>query len=387
MEDNGALANKITILLVGDFQFGSGLTNYMVNTYQYFDSASYAVDCLSYTTATDLTSVIDKRGWGFYQVTPITTNPLKHFADWKVFLKKYGAKYDVVHFNYSASWNFYAINAVKKYTNAQVILHSHNTYYSKKPRNFIEKAILNGLNTCGRYVIKNKSSLNLAVSQKAGDWMFLAETPVVLQKNGIEIEKFTFDKEMRQILRQDLAISEESTIVGFVGTLEDRKNPDFALETFAKLLEKNPTAKLLLFGQGPEKERLMGKVQILAIEQSVLFMGLRDNLNEWYSAMDIFLFPSKSEGCPFVMIETQVNGLPVVCSNAIPQEAIQTASVNTLSLQDMNSWVDALATNQPLTKRIASSQVNESIIDQNGFSIKETSVELQRLIDGVVSEK
>lgn len=375
------------ILIVGDFKKGSGLTNYIMNTYHFFSPKEFKIDCLSYAGTNELASDIKENGWGFYSVIPVTKNPIKHWGQWRSFLKTNGYKYDIVHFNYSATWNFYAVLNAKKFGIKKVIIHSHNNYYSKNPKNYFLKQTLNILNNIGKRVIARQSDLNLAVSNEAARWMFEDQEKVYIQKNGIRLGRFEFSTKSRHSLRKQLKITDKTKAIGFVGTLEERKNPLFALELMRDSLFKNKETTLLIFGDGPDKRELMRKAVALGIEEHVFFMGIRANLNEWYSAMDAFIFPSKTEGFGFALLEAQANGLLAFCSDSIPHDVMLTNSVYPISLKEKATWlqnlIDVPVTN--VNKRKKESVKNCHTIQENGYAIESTSKELRELIEHCVN--
>lgn len=380
------MESPIRVLTTGDFQKGSGLTNYILNTYDHFNSDQYQIDCMSISPSDDLKESILNRGWGYYRVTPVTVSPIKHFFDWRTFLKNRGKYYDVIHFNYSASWNYFAIKMAKRYSNAKIIIHSHNNYYSKKPKSWLSKFVLDTLNNHGRQVIKKNSDLNLAVSNEAKDWMFKPSEEVFIQKNGIELSNFVFDKDSRKELRSELGIEDHTNIIGFAGVLSDRKNPLFAVEMYAKFLPLHPDSVFLIFGNGRDEKQVVERVKELQLTDKIIFMGRKLNLNKWYSAIDVFIFPSKTEGFGFVLLETQVNGLPIVCSQGIPSEAIQTDSVCQLSFDDENGWLTGLNNRISIAERQENSKKNAAIIQKNGYSISATATELAQLIEDLVKK-
>lgn len=380
------MSKPINILAVGDFQKGSGLTNYILNTYNQFESTRFNIVCISFSGSNELSNLITSRGWGYYQVPPITTNPIVHWKNWISFFKKQGEYYDVIHFNYSASWNYFAIKMAKRYSNAKIIIHSHNNYYSKKPKSWFSKFVLDTLNNHGRQVIKKNSDLNLAVSNEAKDWMFKPGEEVLIQKNGIEISNFVFDEGSRKELRSELGIEDHTNIIGFAGVLSDRKNPLFAVEMYAKFLLLHTDSVFLIFGSGNDEQQVVERVKELQLTDKIIFMGRKLNLNKWYSVIDVFIFPSKTEGFGFVLLETQVNGLPIVCSQGIPSEAIQTDSVCQLSFDDENGWLTGLNNRISIAERQENSKKNATIIETNGYSISATAKELAQLIENLVKK-
>ena len=79
---------------------------------------------------------------------------------------------------------------------------------------------------------------------------------------------------------------------------------------------------MLLLGDGPLQEKIRQKTEILGIAESVVFAGLQKDPAPFYSAMDVFAFPSLWEGLGIVLLEAQYNGLPCVVSDAVPKEVV-----------------------------------------------------------------
>lgn len=77
-----------------------------------------------------------------------------------------------------------------------------------------------------------------------------------------------------------------------MGRLSYQKNHEFLLEIFAQLYTIYLGARLLLVGIGEKEQELRNKVQKLGLEDVVIFLGNRNDVNELYQAMDVFVMPS-----------------------------------------------------------------------------------------------
>ena len=97
-----------------------------------------------------------------------------------------------------------------------------------------------------------------------------------------------------------------------MGRLSYQKNHEFLLEIFAQLYTIYLGARLLLVGIGEKEQELRNKVQKLGLEDVVIFLGNRNDVNELYQAMDVFVMPSFFEGIPVTGIEAQFSGLTCV---------------------------------------------------------------------------
>ena len=89
---------------------------------------------------------------------------------------------------------------------------------------------------------------------------------------------------------------------------------------------------MLLVGTGELEEDIKQEIKALGISDKVIFTGIRKDIPQLLSAMDVMVFPSLYEGMPNVIIEAQATGLPCVISDTITAEANITGLVEYKSL-------------------------------------------------------
>lgn len=131
-------------------------------------------------------------------------------------------------------------------------------------------------------------------------------------------------------IRQDARQSADTKIMGVVGRLSPEKGHAILLEAVANLL--NPLdAVLLIIGEGPLSFALKNQVKRLGLQQRVLFLGQRDNVGDYYDAMDLLILPSLSEGLPFVVLEAMSAGTPVL--------ATQVGAVDQVITHNETGWI------------------------------------------------
>jgi len=92
------------------------------------------------------------------------------------------------------------------------------------------------------------------------------------------------------------------------------------IDVFRDVHKHKPNAKLLLLGDGPLQDKIRQKVEAIGISESVIFAGLQKDSAPFYSAMDIFTFPSLWEGLPLTLVEAQYNGLTCMVSENVTEE-------------------------------------------------------------------
>ena len=84
----------------------------------------------------------------------------------------------------------------------------------------------------------------------------------------------------------------------------------------------------------------------LHLQDFVIFLGVKSNVNEYMQAMDVFLFPSLYEGLGIVAIEAQVSKLPVFISDAVPDEVMISDNIYRVNLTDNDDvWSDKVLNN------------------------------------------
>jgi glycosyltransferase involved in cell wall biosynthesis len=137
--------------------------------------------------------------------------------------------------------------------------------------------------------------------------------------SGMELEKFYGAKEKIDCgkKQRELGIDSEDFVIGNVARLETRKGHQFLLDAFKNVVEeqKDGHVKLLIIGEGEEKENLENYVKKANLEKKVIFTGYREDVEELMAIMDIFVLTSLREGLPRVLVQAAAVGIPSVAFN------------------------------------------------------------------------
>ncbi len=222
------------------------------------------------------------------------------------------------------------------------IAHSHSTSNKKEWKKNILKNIL-------RPFSKVFATDYFACSEYAGRWLFgnktFEEGKVTIIKNAIDVDKFKYNEEIRNKIRKQLNV-EEKFVIGHVGRFMEQKNHEFLIDIFNKIHMKRKESILLLIGDGPLEDKIKEKIKKLHLQDFVIFLGVKSNVNEYMQAMDVFLFPSLYEGLGIVAIEAQVSKLPVFISDAVPDEVMISDNIYRVNLTDNDDvWSDKVLNN------------------------------------------
>lgn len=288
----------------------------------------------------------------------------------KAYLKDLAAllkarSFDVVHINGNSGTMFLEVLLAKLCGVKNVIVHAHSTR--------TDHPLVNGIL---KHPMMWLSQECIACSEATGQWLYGAY-PYTLLNNAIELSNFRFRQELRQQYRREFGVGEEF-LVGHIGHFTEPKNHFFLIEVFAEFHRLEPASKLLLISDGPRFRQVQEMVARLGLEDAVIFAGRRSDVAGIYSAMDLFILPSCWEGLPLVLVEAQVNGLPVLVSDVVTKAAKCTDRIFYKSLdQGARNWAEKL---QALQKTAFDRTVDfRPDIAARGFDIQAEAEKLRNL--------
>lgn len=103
--------------------------------------------------------------------------------------------------------------------------------------------------------------------------------------------------------------------IGFAGRLSSEKAVSDLILGFALLLSDLPKVALLIAGDGPQREELVGLSHSLGLSQHVHFVGAVSDMRGFLSELDLFVLPSRTEGMPNVLLEAVSLNVPIVATD------------------------------------------------------------------------
>ena len=248
-------------------------------------------------------------------------------------------EWQVVHGHMGSSAPIYL--GISRKRGRYAIAHSHGT---NNPNRTIRDIVWN----LASYPVRWAADGYMACSREAGLDRFgrriVESDRFTIMKNAIDVNAFQYDSNRRMQIRRELSISDGCFVVGHVGRFAPQKNHHFLLEVFRLVLNSNPNSMLLLLGKGPLEQDIRSLASEMGISEHVQFAGVRQNVNDYYQAMDAFCFPSYWEGLGMVAVEAQSSGLSCITSDAIPPIAdIGAGLLHRMSLkEDGDRWANAL---------------------------------------------
>lgn len=156
---------------------------------------------------------------------------------------------------------------------------------------------------------------------------------VTIMPNAIDIENFRFSIAKRNKIRSELNI-EGKLVIGCVARFSPEKNHEFLLEIFKEIIHTKSESVLMLIGRGELEDSIKRKATELGIKNSILFLGVRNDVPDLLNAMDVFILPSLHEGLPVTLVEAQANGLPTWVADVVTNEVKIASNIHYMSLGD-----------------------------------------------------
>lgn len=149
--------------------------------------------------------------------------------------------------------------------------------------------------------------------------LILPETSLNTVLNGVDVDRFCPDSSERARTRATLGFSADSRVVLFCGRLDPMKRPRLAALAFLKLFLREPRARLLVVGSGPEEDDMRSEVASLIDTGAVHFVGHVADTVSYFRAADCYLSTSDSfEGFSLTAAEALSSGLPAV----VPDDSV-----------------------------------------------------------------
>lgn len=321
------MSEVIRILHVLGGMGQGGTENFLMNLYRNIDKEKIQFDFLVNREGF-FDDEIERLGGRIYYIPALQkVGQISYVSHLKEFLLNH-KEYKIIHSHLNQVTGL--ILEVANKVNIPIrIAHSHN---SKSNKHLIIKIYKKYL---GNKIVKNATDL-WACSDIAGNWLYGKNTKnVKIIKNAIDLEKFEYSEKVRNKVRKDFNIEEKDFVIGNIGRFSYQKNQIFLLEVLKELKNINKNTKLMLVGNGSLKEKLIKHSKELNIEDSIIWLENRTDVNELLQAMDFFVFPSKFEGLGIVLIEAQSAGLKCIASEkVIPKEAQVTRITKILSFRE-----------------------------------------------------
>ena len=301
--------------ILSSLKEGGGVQTMLRNYYSHMDLSGLQTDfVVCGSQIGGMEAWFEALGSRIRHIPPRGQNPVGNLSGLRNILRT--GHYDVVHCH--QDYHGAAASAMAEHYGVKKrIIHSHQAY---PPENWLQR-------TRRRISVPGllRSATDFAAcGRMAGEWLYGSEMMesgrVQILHNAVSPGRYAFSGESRERLRRELGIDRDTGVLGHVGRFSRQKNHALTVRIFAEFSRHHRDCVLLLAGDGELRQDTEKQVRELGLEEKVRFLGIRQDVPELLSAMDLFLLPSRWEGLCFVMIEAQMNGLPAVCSSYVSRD-------------------------------------------------------------------
>lgn len=299
----------------------------------------------------------EKLGIRVFKIPSKKENIFKHYIVLSSILKD--GNFDIFHCNMSSK-SFYYLVVAKIYNIKLRIAHSHG--FELRTNSMVHNFKYDVYN----YLTCLFSNYYLASSKEAGDFVF-GDRKYLILPNGIDCDNFLFNNTIRIDVRCKLGLKNSDILLGHIGRFENIKNHEFMIRIAKRLVKKNQNYKFLFIGKGELKNSIVKLCNEYKLNNNVIFIDYTEEPQNYYYAMDMFLFPSLHEGFGICVVEANCSGLPCICSENVPFETNVVNLNSYLSLIE-DEWIDKIMNikfNDDIMRVQANNKVKKTIYNIN----------------------
>lgn len=302
-------------------------------------------------------------------LTPSIKNPIKSYRQLVQYLKIRGP-FDVIHI----PTMFYSGIVCKAAYNSgipKIIVHSHSAKdrQTRNPLRFLYRYVM-------RFMINKYSTHKLSCGIEAAKFLYGDINDVEVINNGIKLSNYNnvSDNDIKK-LKKELNIKNEF-IIGNVARFVPLKNQKFFIEIAEQLKKEKFDFKIILVGEGEEKEEIINEVIKRDLDKYFIFPGLRSDIPVFMNLFDVLVMPSLYEGFPLTVVEALASATPCILSSNISKET--KLIDNMVEFLELNSeislWVEKI-------KKASKGNKLEivKILREKGFDINNTVKKLEMI--------
>lgn len=370
---------KISVLVLITVMDRAGAETLMMNYLRNINRDKIQMDFLiNRPDKADYEDEIESLGSHIYHMCELYPGKFGRYKrEFREFLKEH-PEYKIIH-SHLEERSYFALKIAKEMGVSVRIVHAHSV-----PKHFNVKL---PVRLYFRYKLKGVYTHRFACGEAPAKWLYGTADDVIFMKNAVDTKEFSFGEAMRSDMRTQLNVSDDTLVIGHIGRFIYEKNQSFVIDIFNNVNKLNKNSRLLLIGGGKSKnetlmkEKIQDKVHSLGLDDKVMFLGVRDDINKIMQAMDVLVMPSFSEGFPVTLIEAQSSGLKCLVSEAVSHQCDVTGNVRFASLEESaTEWAEKLLNVSQTDREKACEQVAQA-----GFDIKENAKWLEEFYEKAFS--
>lgn len=259
----------------------------------------------------------------------------------------------------------------------QRFIHSHSSK-SRDQNNFLytiyEKS--------AKWLINKYATDFISCGRLASEYLFpyKDESQISVINNAIDVVKFESSaKTHKNYLRQQYSLSDNFIILLQIGRFSSVKNHQFSVQIAKQLLGSRVFFKIFFAGIGELQKEIEEMVRLEGLEDHIVFLGERSDIENLMAGSDIMLMPSIHEGFPMVLVEAQASGLHCIVSENISKEVDLNVGLLEFKKLNINDWAVSVQNFKNSTE-LSDGERLERMINQ-GFDINQSAEKLLELYE------
>lgn len=359
----------IRVAIIGGKIDSGGKKNLIMEYYRHVDREQVQFDFLCDSDSQAIPKEeIESLGGRVYEIRPYQ-NIICNMIDMYKLCKK--NKYPIMH-AYNSTMNLFPMFVAKISGVPVRISESLSMAHENDWKTRIKKIL--------RPMSKLFANYYMSCGEDCGRWQFgdklFDAGKVDVFKTVINTEFNAFNPELREKTRKKFGWGDK-IVIGHIGRFTPQKNSVHLIEIFAAIARKEPKAVLCLIGDGELKVEMMSKIDELGIKEQVDYLGRREDIQQFYNAMDMFLLPSLYEGLPVVGLEAESCGLPMFFSTEVTKEANACELGHFIDLSESEEvWADEILKAVEINMPIRRSHAKE--VAEAGFDSASEAMRMQK---------
>jgi glycosyltransferase involved in cell wall biosynthesis len=193
-----------------------------------------------------------------------------------------------------------------------------HTFHGHVLRGYFGRTMTFGFRTLERWLARATTSLVAVSPEVRDDLVALRVAPAskfTVVRLGIDLaHRIASDDDQRRETRRQMGLRDDEFVVGWVGRMTAVKNTDRVVRALQTLVDLGVDARLLLVGDGPDRDHLERYAHELGVMKRCLFLGYQEDVARFYDAIDALVLPSVNEGTPVSVIEALAAERPAVAT-------------------------------------------------------------------------
>lgn len=317
----------------------SHIRHFHIPYLKYFKEKGYEVHVATSNDENEEFQYCDKKHTISMERSPIKINNLKAIKQMKELIEK--EKFELIHCHTPMGGVVTRLAAKKARKKGSKVLYTAHGFHFFKGAPKMNWIVYY---TIEKYLSKFTDVL-ITINQEDYEIAknkFKAKRVELVHGVGVNDSKFTEEAlttEESDNLKKEIEIKENDFALIYVAELIDRKNQIMLIEAMKDIAVQNPYIKAYLVGKGENENLYREKINALNLQDNVILLGYRKDVNKLLKVADLCVATSTQEGLPVNLVESALTGLPIIANNSRGHTEVVKDGVNGFIFSSKNELI------------------------------------------------